>query len=307
MLLSRHYLAAISSFIIWGFISFGLKPIQEYPSTDILFYRIFFCVTLMTLITIAFNRNKVKQAVEAYKQMPLVQQRRLGLATAASGLLLAANWFFFIYVMNHVSVKTASFAYLVCPILTTVLAFFILKEKLTTAQWGAVGLSVIGCICLSLNGFLDIFYSLVVAATYALYLIIQKKITTIDRFLLLNIQLIIASVILLPFFPLYSGPVPRETKFYGYIMVMAIVFTIIPLFLNLYALKAIKSSTIGILLYINPIIGFLLAALYYHEEVTALQIIAYSLILISIAIFNISNIKDGLVGTKYEKTRHKTG
>jgi chloramphenicol-sensitive protein RarD len=290
MLSSKHYLAAVASFVIWGFISFGLKPLQEYPSTDILFYRIFFCVGLMLTINLLFTRKKLIEAKQIFSNMLPTEQKKLILATTISGLLLAANWFFFIYVMNHVSVKTASFAYLVCPILTTVLAFFILKEKLSAVQWGAVALSVVGCVLLSMNAFLDIFYSLVVALTYALYLVIQKKITIIDRFLLLNIQLIIACLVLLPFFPSLSGPVPQEFKFYGYILVMAVVFTIIPLFLNLYALKAIKSSTVGILLYINPIIGFLLAAFYYGEEITAMQITAYSLILVSIFIFNIKAI-----------------
>jgi len=194
--------------------------------------------------------------------------------------------------MNHVSVKTASFAYLVCPILTTVLAFFILKEKLTKMQWAAVAISVAGCILLSYNAFLDIFYSLVVAATYALYLVIQKKIISIDRFLLLTVQLVITAIILLPFYPWFSGPVPQQPGFYGYILLIAMVFTIIPLFLNLYALRKIKSSTIGILLYINPIIGFLLASFYYGEKVTAIQITAYTAILISIGVFNISNLRE---------------
>jgi len=289
MRFSKHYLAAIASFIIWGFISFGLKPIHDYPSADILFYRILFCVALMVLLNLLFGREKIKSTITVFKGMPAKQKKNLVLATTLSGLLLAANWFFFIYVMNHISVKTASFAYLVCPILTTVLAFFILKERLTKLQWIAVGLSTAGCILLSYNDFLDIFYSLIVAATYALYLVIQKRITSLDRFLLLNVQLIISSLVLLPFFPVLSGPVPQEYSFYGYILIMAVVFTIIPLFLNLYALKAIKSSTVGILLYINPIIGFLLAAFYYGEEITFVQIIAYSVILVSVGLFNIGN------------------
>ena len=193
--------------------------------------------------------------------------------------------------MNHISVKTAAFAYLVCPILTTVIAYFILKEKLTRLQWGAVVLSISGCILLSFNHFMDLFYSLVVAATYAIYLIIQKKITSVDKFLVLSAQLLITAIVMLPLFPVLSGPVPQETSFYGYITIIAVVFTILPLFLNLYALKGIKSSTVGILLYINPIIGFFLSALYYGEPVTMLQISAYSLIIVSIAVFNSVNFK----------------
>jgi chloramphenicol-sensitive protein RarD len=63
-------------------------------------------------------------------------------------------------------------------------------------------------------------------------------------------------------------------------------FTIIPLFLNLYALKGINSSAVGIMIYINPIINFLLAVFYYQEQVSWLQLCAYFLILVSIVVFN---------------------
>jgi chloramphenicol-sensitive protein RarD len=59
--------------------------------------------------------------------------------------------------------------------------------------------------------------------------------------------------------------------------------------LNLFALKGINSSTVGILIYLNPLIAFTLAIVYYKEEITLTQILAYSLILVSIVIFNIGS------------------
>ena len=62
-------------------------------------------------------------------------------------------------------------------------------------------------------------------------------------------------------------------------------FTIVPLFLNLYALKGINSSAVGIMIYINPIITFLVAIFFYKEQVSSLQLFSYFLILISIIVF----------------------
>jgi chloramphenicol-sensitive protein RarD len=286
---AKYYLAAATAFTIWGLFSFVLKPLHEYPSPDILFYRIFFCVILMVVTNLLFRRKNIIETKNNFSQLPSKTRINLLLITVISSLLLSANWFFFIYVMNHISVKAASFAYLVCPIITTVLAFFILKEKLSAVQWVSVLLSIFSCVLLSYNNFNDVFYSIVVAATYAMYLVLQKKFAGVDRFLLLTVQLIITSVILLPFYPGYSGPLPGETSFYGYIFIIAVGFTIIPMLLNLFALKGISSSTLGVLLYINPIIGFLLAAFYYGEEITSRQIVAYSLIAVSIIIFNIGS------------------
>lgn len=286
MKLTKYYIAAISAFIIWGFFSLALKPLHHYPSLDILFYRVFLCVILMLIISLGFRKKTISETKTYFKNLSLKEKRNLTLLTIGGAMLLTANWFIFIYVMNHISVKAASFAYLVCPIITTVFAYIILKDQLTKIQWGAVGLSIFSCVLLGYGHFQDVFYSLIVAATYALYLVIQKRNTQIDKFLLLTIQLVITAVVLLPFYPFYSGEIPTEISFYVYLLIIAVVFTIIPLFLNLYALKAVNSSTVGILLYINPLINFFLALFYYKEPISALQILAYSLILISIIIFN---------------------
>lgn len=284
---TKYYLAAITAFTIWGMFSLVLRPLNGYPAADILFYRIFSCVPLMLLGNILFRRRALKETWQYIKQIPPKTRRTLGLLLIASSLLQIANWFFFIYVMNHVSIKTAAFSYLLCPLLTTVFAYLILKERLTTLQWTSVGISAVSCILLSLHNVTDVFFSLLVAGSYALYLIIQKKFIQVDKFVLLSSQLFITALMLLPFYPAYSGPVPQETHFYTYIGIIAVGFTIIPMLLNLFALKGIPSSTLGILMYLNPIIGFLLAALYYGETIHPLQIVAYSLIAVAIVIFNL--------------------
>lgn len=286
MRINKYYLAAFSAFFVWGFFSLALKPLHDYPSLDILFYRVFFSVVTMLLINLSFRKKVLKKDWKHFKSMTHKQQRSVVLLTLGGGVFLSSNWFVFIYVMNHISVKAASLAYLICPILTTIFAFFILKEKLSKWQWFAVMISAFSCVLLSLNHFEDIFYSLITAATYAMYLVSQRKNSELDKFLVLTIQLVFTALILLPFYPNYSGTLPTESLFYTCLLVIVVCFTIIPLFLNLYALKGINSSAVGIMIYINPIIGFLLAIFYYHEQVTNLQLFSYFLILVSIVVFN---------------------
>lgn len=286
MKLTKYYLAAFFAFFIWGFFSLALKPLHNYHSLDIMFYRVFFSVVVMVLINLVFRKNVIRENWNHFSKMSKEQKRSTVVLTLGGALFLASNWFVFIFVMNHVSVKAASLAYLICPILTTVIAFYTLKETLSKGQWVAVMISILGCFLLSLNHFEDIFFSLVVAATYALYLVSQRKNSELDKFLVLTIQLLFTALILLPFYPKYSGTIPTEPLFYGCLLIIVIFFTIIPLFLNLYALKGINSSTVGIMIYINPIINFLLALFYYNEQVSLLQLCSYFLILVSIVVFN---------------------
>ena len=283
---TKYYLAAFFAFFIWGFFSLALKPLHNYASLDILFYRVFFSVVAMVLINLVFRRNVLRKNWNHFNQMTLKQKQSTVVLTLGGSIFLTSNWFVFIFVMNHVSVKAASLAYLICPILTTIIAFYVLKERLSKGQWVAVMISILGCFLLSFNHFKDIFFSLVVAATYALYLVSQRKNSELDKFLILTIQLLFTALILLPFYPKYSGTMPTEPLFYGCLLIIVVFFTIIPLFLNLYALKGINSSTVGIMIYINPIINFLLAIFYYKEQVSLIQLCSYFLILVSIVVFN---------------------
>ncbi|WP_221390545.1 EamA family transporter [Dyadobacter sp. NIV53] len=286
MKFSKYYLIAFLSFVMWGFFSLALKPLHHYPSLDILFYRVFLCAVIMVFISLFLRIKVLKENIAILKAMSAQQRNRIIGLTLGGGVLLTANWFFFIYVMNHISVKAASFAYLVCPILTTVIAFFVLHEKLSKWQWTAVLLSVVSCILLSFNNVADVAYSMIVAASYALYLVSQRKNMGLDKFLVLTVQILFSALILLPFYPSYSAALPDDSTFYWYILLIAVVFTIVPLYMNLYALQGVTSSTMGIMLYINPLMNFAIALFYFHETINSFQIIAYSLILISIVIFN---------------------
>ena len=283
---NQYFLAAILSYFLWGFFGLALNPIHNYASLDILFYRLFFSVLLMSVINIFFRLSTIRQNWNLFRNQDQKIKTKFTKQTILGGIILIFNWFTFIYVMNHIGVKVASFAYLVCPILTTVLAFFILKEKLNRWQWSAVLISAISCTLLSYHDFKNLIYSLLVASTYSFYLINQRKNFGFDKFLVLNIQLVISTVIILPFFPHYSGAIPSDGLFYGCIFIIVTLFTIAPLFLNLFALQGLNSATIGILIYINPIINFSLAVFYFNESITDLQLFCYGLILFSIVLFN---------------------
>ena len=283
---SKYIFSALIAYFLWGFFSFGLRPIAHYPSLDILFFRLFVSVFILLLINIGFRRNKIKSDYNLFKSLSKKEQQKLVALISGGSVVLMANWLVFIYVVNHINVQAASLSYLVCPILTTVLAFFILKEKLSKIKWIAVLMSVVACIILSIGHFTDLMYSLFVALTFATYLIIQRSLNRFDSFNLLMTQLSIVAVLMLPLVFMYASPISVEPVFYRSVMMIVVLFTIIPMFLNNFALKGINSSTAGILIYLNPIVNFILAITYYKEPISTNKIIGYSIILLAIIVFN---------------------
>ncbi len=283
---NKYYLSAILAFVIWGFFSLILKPMHIYPALDILFYRVFCCAAILLVVNFIISPSLIKRNLAIYRGLDKRKKQSSVILSLIGGLLLTFNWFFFIYSLNNVSVKSAAYAYLICPILTTVLAYFILKEHLSPKQWAAVLLSLISCTILGYNHFHDLGYSLVVAASYAFFLISQRSNVYFEKFFILSIQMVFSALCLLPFFPFFAESTSYNSSFFLQIFLIAVFFTIVPLWLNLYALKGVSSSSMGILLYINPLLNFTMAAFYFNEVITTGQMISYGIIVISILIFN---------------------
>lgn len=289
---SKYYIAVITAFTIWGFFSLVLKSLDEFSAFDILSYRTLGSVFIMLFVSLIVRTKLLKVNMTLFNTMGRHDKRRVLIVNILSGLFLALNWYIYIYVMNNVSVSATSLAYLICPILTMVLAYLILKEKLFKLQWTAVLLSLVSCLLLSLGNFTDLFYSMIIALTYALYLVLQRKNQELDRFLVLTCQVFFAVLFLLPFIIAYDSPHEKTPFFYGMLALIAVVFTIIPMFLNIYALRGLNSSVVGVFIYLNPLFNFMLAIFYFKEKVSFLEGICYVLILVSIVLFNIPVIKN---------------
>lgn len=288
----KYYAAAVFSFVVWGVFSLILRPLSNYAALDILTYRVAFAALIIALISFTFRYKVTRENFVLLKSLAPLERNRILIATIFSAIMLALNWYLYIYVMNAVSVNATSLAYLICPILTTVLAGIFLKEKLNVGQWLAVALSIISCLMLSYGHFMDMLYSVIIALSYAIYLVLQKASTKLDKFFTLTLHMLISAMFLIPLgINSTSDSVVHSEMFFQYVLVIAVLFTIIPLFLNMYALKGLDSSVVGILLYINPIISFLLAVYYFNESITLLQGAAYGFILLAVIIFNISYLQ----------------
>lgn len=287
----------MSAFIIWGLFSLPLKAIDHYASLDILLSRVLMASVLILAISFIFRRKVSFENIRIFKSFSKRHQRRLILLNFISAILLAINWYLFIFVMNRISVNATSLAYMLCPIITTVLAYIFLKDRLSSVQWIAVSLSLMSCVLLSIGHFMDVFYSFIIALSYAIYLILQKKNHQLDRFFTLTFQIVFGTIILLPLFSQQQELPEKGTYFYGIVFLIAGIFTILPMFLNVFSLNKLNSSTAGIFIYLNPVFSFLLALFYFKEEMELMKIIAYSVVFFSVILFN-SRLIFQLLGIK---------
>jgi chloramphenicol-sensitive protein RarD len=288
----KYFIAAFTAVIMWGFFSIPLRMLRDYNSDQILYYRIFTSLILTWLYILLFRKKQIKLDMKFFRQEDKFSRRKIIWLSLLAGFLITGNWFTFIYAVNNVNLKSAAFAYMVCPLITAMGGFLILKEKLTNMKLIALGFASISIVILAQGSLMDVFWSILIAALYSFYLIIQRVMVGIDKFNMLGLHLLIATFLMLPFFISKFQSFPIDLSFWLTIVVISIFFTIIPLFLSLYALIGMPSSTLGIIIYINPIVAFAVAFFYFHEGISLLQLYSYSLLLVAVMVFNWAIIKD---------------
>ena len=295
---SKYLLAGVLSAVIWGFFAFPLRNLKAYPSEQILYYRIFASLLVIWVAILLFRKKKLKADIQFFKERSTKQRQTIILQTVASTILLFFNWFTYIYAINNVSIKSAAFAYMVCPLITAFGGYLILKEQLHRFQLVALLIATTSIIILATGSLKEVMWSVIIAALYAFYLIIQREMQGFDKLNVLAIQITLAVILMLPFFIYQHTAIPSAPSFWINIFIIAIFFTLIPLFLSLYALIGLPSSTLGIIIYVNPIIAFSVAILYFDEKIGANQLMAYLLLLFAVLMFNWKMVKDMLTFKK---------
>lgn len=298
----KYFAAALVSVVIWGFFAIPLRNLQEYSSEVILHYRIFTSLLITWLLILLFRRKEIRRDIAFLRLSSPQSRKRIYLLTLIAGVLITGNWFTFIYAVNNVSLTSAAFAYMVCPLITAMGGFLILKEHLTRIKLVAIGIALVSILILAQGSLVEVLWSVFIASLYAFYLIIQRVITQLDKLNVLGVQLIISLVIMLPLFIYNHTAFPMELSFWVNILIISVVFTIIPLFLSLYALIGMPSSTLGIIIYLNPVIAFAVAFLYFNDKINPYQVYAYSLLFAAVVVFN-WNLIGSIFQKRYDKLK----
>ncbi len=286
-----YFFAAFLAPLIWGFMSIPVRWLKGWPADDILNFRILSGLVILWMYILVFRKKVLHQDIKHFTSLPLTGRKRAIMLTLFASICIFGNWYTYIYAINYISVQSAAFGYMICPLITTFTAFIVLKEKLNTWKWTALAFALVSVSLLASGSLIDGMWSLAIAALYAFYLISGRVLQGFDKLNVLAIQLSICSLFIIPILLLQGHPIPQGYVFWTSIILIAVVFTIIPLFLSMYALTRISSGTTGVLLYVNPIIAFLLAIFYFREPVDPHKYIAYGILIMAIILFNFQTLQ----------------
>lgn len=266
----------ITAMLIFGTIGLFVKNI-ELSSSEIALTRGFIGGVTLILATIFLKKKISFEAIKNNLYLLIF-----------SGLAVGLNWIFLFQGYKYTSISNATLSYYFAPVFVTILAPFILKEKLTLSKFLCVLMALVGMFCIvgvdGINGGSDligIVYGLLAAGFYASVILMNKFLKGIDSIEITVIQLISATITLLPYV-LYVeglGILSVSSVSIPYILILGIVHTGIAYLLYFSSLQGLKGQAIAVLSYIDPVFAIIISAVILKEQLGFLQIIGGVLIL----------------------------
>lgn len=202
-----------------------------------------------------------------------------------AALLISINWLVYIYAIASNQATAASLGYYVNPLISIVLAFLILKEKMSRLTIVSVTVACLGVLFLIINTGRLPSITLLLAGSFAFYGLIKKKVTLSS-----DVAMLVEATMIAPF-AIYYLLVWDKGSFWTYslgqqlLLALSGLITALPLLLFAEAVKRSPLSIIGFIQYINPTIQLLIALLIFGERVGSGEWLGFSLIWLAIVIF----------------------
>lgn len=280
----KGILSAVGAYIIWGFIPLFFKQLQTVPAIHVTMHRIIWSfVLLLGVIFIS------KQHAIVIKNFNL---RTLALYSLAA-ILIAINWFTYVWGVNNGYVVETSLGYFINPLVSVILGILIFKEKPRPLQWLPIALAVLGIIYLtSTYGSLP-WISLILATSFGLYGLI-KKMARLPAMVGLTIETGILFIPALVYILIVPAPVLQAGLPGSGTLILLLIasgaLTALPLFLFAVATPRIPLSMVGLLQYIAPSIQFLIGIYIFREPFNNSKLIGFIMIWIALIILTFEGI-----------------
>jgi len=188
----------------------------------------------------------------------------------------------------------------IAPIFIFIISVILLKERITKIKYFGVFIGFIGTLTLILlneksaanapNINLGNFYFFINSLSYAIYFVLVKPLTKKYNMITIMKWLFLFSIIInMPFGLLEFSEIKWvEISGSSLIKISYVVFctTFLVYLLNLYALKNLKASTVGMFIYLQPVIGILFAIYRGADKLTVAD--ATSVLMVFIGVYLVS-------------------
>ncbi|WP_194722394.1 EamA family transporter RarD [Noviherbaspirillum malthae] len=278
-------LYAASAYALWGVFPLYFKSLQEVPPLEILLHRMVWSLAFVALV-LGWKRQWAWLG-------EVLRKPKVVLGFTASALLLAGNWFIYIWAVNNGNVVEASLGYFINPLFNVLLGSLLLHERLRRVQWCAVALAACGVAWLTWQAGHLPWIALMLAATFGLYGLLRKtaSLGALEGLALETLVLFPVAFGYLVFLALQGhNSFASASTSTQLLLAAAGPITAVPLLLFASGARRIPLSLLGLLQYIGPTIQLLLGVWLYHEPFGGARLAGFALIWGALAVYSLEGL-----------------
>ena len=265
----------------WGiFGTIFFKYITYMGALEVTIHRLIWTCVILFISTIFFKK------IYIFKK--IIKQKKNLLILLMTSILIFLNWGTWIYAISINKIIDASYGYFIFPILNVFIGYLFLNEKLNFKR----KLSILTVILSSmyLLFYLESFpwIGFLVAFFWCSYNFLRKKINVdTDIGLFIESLYILPVALIISYFIYVSGnnDFVFDQPFNIFMLFLAGVMTVIPLFLFIKGLEKTTLATSGLIFFITPTSQFLLGFFYYNEAFSINKFISFIIIWIAVFIY----------------------
>ncbi len=272
---------AVAAYVFWGLAPVYFVWVKFATPLEVLAHRVLWSLPLLAiLITVARQWPGLKAlSRKAYAQL------------AVCAVLLSVNWLTFIYAIHVERISETALGYYINPLVSIVLGWLVLGEKLRPLQWAAAGVAAAAVSYeLVMLGELP-WLGLLLAATFGFYGLLRKQLGVASS-LGLGVEAFMLAPLALGFL-LYWETVgnPASHTFNEYALLgLGGAITITPLLWFAAAAVRLPLTILGFFQYIAPSISLVIAVFVYSEPVAASRWVSFGLIWLALAVFSLEGL-----------------
>ncbi|MEB3288325.1 MAG: EamA family transporter RarD [Leptolyngbya sp.] len=276
---NRGILYALLAYGTWGLLPAYWKLLGISPALEVLSHRMIWSAVFLGLILIVQGRWADLVAL-------LRQPRRVGVLFLTASLL-SFNWGLYIYGVNSNQVVEASLGYYINPLVTVLLGFVVLKERLHPLQWLAVALAAVGVGYFVVQFGTVPWIALGLAVSFAFYGLLRKTTPVAPL-----VGLAVETLLITPFTLAFVGYLGiTDQGHFGQTLPLTLLFmgagvaTSLPLLWFNTAAKRLPLATLGFFQYLAPSLALLLGVLVYGEPFTPTHAVTFTCIWLALALY----------------------
>ena len=279
--IQKGVLAMVFACLIWGLSPLYYKLLVSVPPIELLSHRTIWSMVLFSLILLMQGRLQ--------GSFKVLQDKKIAAILLIAALMIAFNWFVFIYSIQVNRATESSLGYFIFPLVSVVFGVVLFRENLSPTQISAVMLAAAAVIILTYGLGQVPWIALSVSVSFGIYGVIKKSLS-IPAIVTVTLEVLLLSPIALMILYIHhasdSGGQFGQSLSVSLLLVLSGLMTATPLILFSYATRRVELATVGILQYINPSLQFLCATVLFLEPLSIWHAFAFPLIWIALALYS---------------------